>query len=132
VQNTRIDLPARARLQLIGFGVIENAVITLVPAFQASPHVVLRGPGFEAHERVRKMVVLEIVLAREVVSFRLSPPPHPLRVLVGLMHVMRDGAEVVKEFAEQVPSTLLAHHIGAQEHVADLLDGFLQQHAPAV
>ena len=35
MQDAGVDLPSRAGLQLVGFRVIENAVIALVPAFQA-------------------------------------------------------------------------------------------------
>ena len=38
VQNAGVDLPAGARLQLVGFRVIEDAVVALVPALQALPY----------------------------------------------------------------------------------------------
>ena len=44
-----------------------------------------------------------------------------------LVHVMGNGAEIVKELAEQVPALIALHHFLAQEMVAQSLDGFLQQ-----
>ena len=97
---------------------IQDAVVALVPALQAAAHIVARGAGFEAHERVGKIVVLEVVLRREVVGFGLALLADAGGELVGLVHVMRDGAEVVEELAEDVPAAVPAHDFGAEEAVA--------------
>ena len=47
------------------------------------------------------------------------------------MHVVRDGAQVVEELAEQVPAAVLTHHPSAQEPVARRLNGFFQQNTLA-
>ena len=43
------------------------------------------------------------------------------------MHVVRDGAEVVEELAQHVPSAVGRHDAGPEKLVADRLDGFLEQ-----
>jgi hypothetical protein len=102
-------------MEFVGFRQIEDAVVPLIPAFQAAADVVLGGSGLEAHERVRKVVVLEVILRREVIGFRLAPAADLLRKLVGLVHVVRDGAEVVEELAEEVPAAVFRHHGRAEK-----------------
>ncbi len=129
VQNSGIDLPARAGLQPVGARMEQNSVVAFVPVFEASPHVVFRGAGLEAHERVREIVFGEIVLRREVVRLGLAALPHQFGLRVALVHVMRDGAHVVEELAEQIPSAFALHHVAAEQQIARRLDGVFQQEA---
>ena len=132
VQNARVDLPSSARLQAIRLRMIQDAVVALVPAFQAAAHVVRRGARLQAHEGVREIVVLEIVLRREVVGLRLALLADLLRMLVHLVHVVRNRPQVVEELAEHVPAAVPRHHLRTQNFVADARHGFAQQHALAV
>ena len=50
-------------------------------------------------------------------EFRFAALTDQFGVLVGLVHVMRDGAEVVEELAKHVPAALLAHDVRAEEFV---------------
>src|SRR5882672_7174054 len=119
MQDAGVDLPARAWMQLVGLGVIQDAVVAFVPTLQAVPDIVLAGPWLETHESIRKIVVLEIILRREIVRFGLAALANQFGVLLGLMHVMGDGSEVVEKLAEHVPAATLAHDIGAEEFIAN-------------
>ena len=65
-------------------------------------------PGSRPMKVYGKIVVLEVVLRREIVGFRLALLADLLGVLVHLVHVMRNGPQVVEELAEHVPSAVLA------------------------
>ena len=132
MQDARVDLPSGARLQAIRFRMVQDAVVALVPALQASPHIVRRGARLQAHERVWKIVVLEVVLRREIVGFRLALLPDLPGMLFHLVHVVRNRSQVIEELAEHVPAAVPRHHFGAQDLVAQLRDGVAQQHALAV
>jgi hypothetical protein len=88
---------------------VDDAVVALVPVRQAPPDVIFGRARFEAHERVRKIVHDLVVLRREVIRFRLALLSDERGELVVLMHVVRNGAEVVEELAQQVPAPLLLH-----------------------
>ncbi len=111
---------------------IEDAVIAFVPALQAAAHVVARSAGLEAHEGVGEIVVLEIVLGREVVGLGLALLSDARGELIGLVEMVGNGAEVVEEFAEQVPAAVAAHDVGAEEAIAFEFDGVLEEDLPAV
>src|SRR5271165_1243488 len=100
VQNARVDLPPRSRLEAVSLRQIQDAVVAFVPAFQASANFIFGRSRLQAHERVREVVVLLVVLRREVVRFRLALLPDQTSVFITLVHVVRDGAEVVEELAE--------------------------------
>ena len=102
----------------------------LSPRFQFSRQradVGLRGARLEAHERVGEVVEGLVVLRREVVGLGLALAAEQLRLLVALVHVMRNRAEVVEELAEQVPALLALHDVLAEQQVAGLVDRVLQQ-----
>jgi len=93
----------------------------LSPSFQRSRHLrtsSLVVPGSRAHEGVREVVFLDVVLAREVVGFGLALGADLAGVLFGLVHVVGGWGRVVEEFAEQVKAAVLGHHVGAQEEIA--------------
>jgi hypothetical protein len=81
---------------------------------------------------VGKVVLLEVVLGREVVGFGFGIAAGAAGVRFVLVEVMRDGTEVVEEFAQQIPTAALAHDIGAEEFVPRGFDGLLEQDAAAV
>ena len=89
-------------------------------------------PGIQAHERVREIVVLEVVLRREVVSLRLALLPDARGELVVLVQVVRNRTQVVEELAEEVPAAVPLHDVGAEEAVAFGLDRLLEQRLLAV
>ena len=91
VQNAGVDLPAGAGLQAVGLGEVQNAVVAFVPALQAAAHIVARGAGFQAHERVGKIVVGEIVLRREVVGLGLALLSDAGGEFVGLVQMVRES-----------------------------------------
>src|SRR5688572_15175005 len=132
VQNARVNLPPRSRLQPVRFRVIEDAVVPFIPALQAPLDIIPRCARLQSHERVWEIVALEIVLGWEVVGLRLSLLSYPRGELVVLMEMMRDGAEIVKKLAKQVPTAVSAHRIRAQVVVTGGVDRFLQQDALAI
>src|SRR5580658_10452313 len=100
MQNSGIDLPTGAGFQFIGAGKIENFVVAVVPFFQAPTDIVLGGARVQPHERVREIVVLEIVLRGEIIRFGLALLSDPSGELVVLMKMMRDGSKIVEELAQ--------------------------------
>ncbi len=127
VQDSGVDLPACARLQTIGTRVKENSVVALVPFFQAAADVFFGRARLQAHVGVGKIVLYLVVLRRKVIGFRLSLLPHQLGEGIALVHVVGDGAHVVKKLAEQIPSAFALHHVGAEQQVSGSLDCFFQQ-----
>src|SRR4029434_10595857 len=73
------------------------------------------------------LCVRRVVLRGEVVRLRFAPPANSLRILVALMHVVRNRPELVEELAEEIPAVLSPHHVGANQQIASFLDGLLQQ-----
>src|ERR1700722_8047037 len=104
MKNSRIYLPAFAHDEPVGTSMLEDAVIALVPLLQASTDIRLCRARFKAHVGVGKIVFHLVVLRRKVVCFRFPLLPYELCELVALMQMVRDRAQVVEEFAEQVPS----------------------------
>src|SRR5678816_179518 len=109
MQNPGVNLPSRARLQPISLRMIQDSVVAFVPSLQTTPDVILLRAGLEAHEGVWEIIVLEIILRRKIVSLGFAALADFARVLVKLMHVVRDRPEVVEKFAEHVPAAVLAH-----------------------
>ena len=81
----------------------------------------------KTHERVREIVALEIQLRRKVVRFGFAIPADLFREFVALVHVVRNGSEIVEELAQQIESAILAHDVGAEEVIAGDVDRLLQQ-----
>src|ERR1700722_9248449 len=127
MQNTRINLPAFARHQPVSAGIGEDAVVSLVPLFQTSPDIGLRGARFEPHVSVWKVVFDLVVLRWKVVCLWLALLPYKLRKFVALVHVVRNRTQVVEELAKQVPSLFALHHNGAEQQITRRLDGILQE-----
>ena len=72
VQHAGGDHPAGAGLQAIGLREVEDAVVALVPVFQAAADVGLGGARLQAHERVVEVVLGGVQLRREVVALGLA------------------------------------------------------------
>src|SRR5438270_5037050 len=100
MQYTGIDLPARARLQLIRAGKIENLVVAFVPALETAPHLIARDARIQTHKCIREIVVLEIILRRKVVCLRLAFLTYAGGEFVILVHVVRNWPELVEKLAK--------------------------------
>ncbi len=127
MENARIDLPAGPTLQPIRSREVRDSVVPTIPVLETAPDVVLRRARLQAHERVGIVVVGRVVLRRKVVRLRLAPASDPFRMLVALVHVMRDGSHVVEELAEEIPSSLARHRVGAEQEIAGGLHRVLQE-----
>ncbi len=127
VQDAGIDLPSGSRLQLEGAGEKEDAVVALVPVLETAPHIGLGRSRLEPHERVRKMVFELVVLRRKVIRLGLAAAADARGILVALVHVMRNRAQVVEELAEQVPAAIARHDRRSDQQIA----GFLDRHLAA-
>src|SRR5262252_8887812 len=97
---------------------IQNAIVALIPILQTAHDIVFGCARLQTKERVRKIVLNDVVLRREVIRFRFTSLADFFGKLLALMHVMRDWPEVIEKFAEDIPSTLAGHHIGADQGVA--------------
>jgi hypothetical protein len=73
-----------------------------------------------------------VVLRREVIRFGYALLSNLDSKLVALMHVVRDGVEIIEEFAKNVPSALAFHNLGTEQVVAGNLDRLLQKKRFAV
>src|SRR2546421_11230908 len=109
MENPGIDLPPGAGLQPERAREIQNPVIAAAPLFETGAHVRFRRAGLETHERVRKIVERLVVLRRKVIRLRLAAAADAPGLLLALVHVVRNRAEVVEEFAEDVPPAFASH-----------------------
>jgi hypothetical protein len=105
----------------------ENSVVAFVPILETAPHVILSGAGFEPHERIGKIVFRQVVLWRKVIGLGLPALANQLGDLIALVHVMRDGAQVVEELAQQIPTALTLYHFGAEQEIAGILHSSLEK-----
>ena len=105
MQNPRIDLPSRPRLQPIRPRMEQDPVVALVPVRQALTNLLLRRARLQTHECVRKVVLSGCTAAGSS-----TPPACPLagrlcdRIV--LVHVVRNGAQIVEKLAQDVPPAL--------------------------
>src|SRR5262249_12922217 len=127
MKDSGIDLPARAGLQAVCAGMIENAVVAFVPDFQASNHIIFCRARLESKKRVWEIVLNYVVLPGKVVRLRLAFLADLPGELLTLMHVMRDRSEIVEEFAENVPSAFARHYIGPEQIVSCYVHRVFQQ-----
>ena len=132
MKNAGIHLPAGAGLQSVRARVIQNAVVTSVPVFQTANDIVFGCSRLESKKRVGKVVLNDVVLGRKIIGFRLSFLPDLFSKLLALMHVMRNGSEVIEKLAEDIPSPLTRHHIGTEQVVPCDFHRILQQELLAV
>src|SRR5262249_49245348 len=104
---------------------IQNAIVALIPILQTAHDIIFGCAWLQTKERVREIVLNDVVLRREVISFGFSSFVDFFSKLVGLMHVMGDWAEVIEKFAEDIPSAFPGHYIGADQGVARNFHGIL-------
>src|SRR5580704_8898460 len=104
MENAGRHEPARSRLQPIRLGKVENAVVALVPAFEALANLFPRGAWLKAKVGMGEVAGGGIQLRRKVVSLWLAFSAHQVRLLLALMEVVRNGAEVIKKFAVDRPA----------------------------
>ncbi|GBD35695.1 hypothetical protein HRbin36_00809 [bacterium HR36] len=110
MQNAGGHEPAGARLQAIGFAVIQDAVIAFVPALETSAYVFLSSARFQPEKCIGKIIADTVELRGEIIGFGFTLLADERRLLVILMHVMRDRAEVIEEFAINRPAMILLPH----------------------
>src|SRR6266702_3731011 len=115
MEDAGVDLPPCSGFETVGAGMEENSVVALVPFFQATADICFRGTWLEAHVGVRKIVLDLVVLRRKVIGLRLSLLSYELGEGVALVHVVGNGAHVVKKLAEQIPSLFALHYVGAEQ-----------------
>ncbi len=127
MEDAGVDLPSCAGFETVGAGMEKNSVVALVPFFQAAADICFRGTRLEAHVGVGEIVLDLVVLRRKVIGLGLSLLSDELGEGVALVHVVGDGAHVVKKLAEQIPSLLTLHYVGAEQQVSGSLDRFFEQ-----
>ena len=107
MEDAGSDQPAGARLETIGLGKVENAVVAFVPVLDALADLGFGGAGFEAEEGIGKVVADVVVLRREVVGLGLSFLADELGLLGALVHVQGDRPHVVEELRIDRPLAIL-------------------------
>ena len=123
VENARVDEPAGADLEAVGFGEIEDAVVALVPVADALFDLLLGGAGLEAHEGVGEVVADGVVLGREVVGLGFAFLADELRLGGALVHVVRDRPHVIEEFRVDGPFAVFFPDGFADDGRAAIFDG---------
>src|SRR5215510_3455205 len=118
MEDSCIDLPARAGLQPVRARMIENAVVAFVPVFQAAHYIAFCCARLESKKRVWEIVLNNVVLRRKVIRFGFAFLADLLGKFLALMHVMRDRSEIIEEFAEDIPSAFARHDIGSEQIVS--------------
>src|SRR5262249_475672 len=101
----------------------QDAVVALLPALQAIEYVLLRGARLEAEEGVGEVVADRVQLGWKIVRLRFTLLTDLGCLLVVLVHVVRDGAEVVEELAVDRPPFVLLPDRRPDEALALGLDG---------
>ena len=127
MKDSGVHLPPRAGLQPERARMIENAVVTFVPVFQAADDIVFRRARLESKKCVWKIVLHDVVLRGKVIRLRFAFLADLPGELLALMHVMRNRSEIVEEFAEDVPSAFARHHIGSEQIISGSVHGVFQQ-----
>ena len=126
VQDARRHQPARARLEPVGLGVVENSVVAFVPSLKAGAHVLAGRTRFQSEIGMRKIAVGCVLLRRKIVAFRLALTTDKFGQLVTLVQVMHDGAHVVEELAVHRPAMVLLPNRFAHETRSLGFDGIFQ------
>ena len=129
VENARVDEPTGSRLEAVGFGEVQNAVVALVPVLEALPDLSLGRARLEAHKSIREVVSDIVVLGREVVALGLAFLTHQLGLLGRLMHVVGDGPHVVEELGIHGPASVLLPNRLAHQGGTGVLNGLTQGEA---
>ena len=107
VQDAGRHEPAGAGLEAIRLAEVEDAVVALVPAFEAAANVLLRRAGLQAEEGVGEVVADGVELRRKVVGLGLALLADQRGLGVVLVHVVRDRPHVVEELAVHRPAAVL-------------------------
>ena len=76
VQDARRHQPAGAGLEPISLTVVQDAVVTFVPAPEAAANVGLGGPRLQAEERIRKVVPRGVQLGWKIIRLWFTLLPH--------------------------------------------------------
>src|ERR1041384_5667001 len=84
-----------------------HGVVAGVPRRSAEADNILAGPRLEGEERVREVVAGVVELRREVVALGLALLADFFRLLIVLVHVAGDRAEVVEELRVDRPALVL-------------------------
>src|SRR5262245_31200096 len=104
---------------------IQNAIVALIPILQTAHDIILGCAWFQTKECVRKIVLYDVVLRREVGGLRFASLAVLFGKLLALMHVMGHWTEVIEKYAEDIAPTHAGHHIGADQGVARNFHGIL-------
>ena len=130
MERARGNPPPRAGFQAVRFGIVEDAVVPLVPAFETAADVFAGGSGLKAVKRMRKIVAKGVQLRREIVAFRFPLPPDQGGLFEALVQVVRDGPHVVEELAVDRPAPVLVPDCITDDRPAERRHGVAQRKPP--
>ena len=111
---------------------VEDPVVTLVPALEAAMNVGLGRAGLEAHERVREQVAGPVELRREIIAFGLSLAAEQGGLLLVLVHVVGNRPEIVEKLAVDGPALVGIPEIAADDLGTEDFDRVLEREPASV
>src|SRR5262249_58482024 len=88
---------------------IQNSIVALIPILQTAHDIIFGCAWLQTKERVRKIVLNDVVLRREVIRFGFAFLADGFCKLLALMHVMGGWGEGIEKFAEDISSPLPRH-----------------------
>src|SRR5262249_33942176 len=109
------DKPTGSRLESVRFAVVQYEVVPLVPALQTIADVFLGGSRLETEKCIRKMVTKIVELWREIIRFWLALLADERGLRIVLVHMMRNGPEIVKKLAIHRPAAIAVPHRAANQ-----------------
>ena len=118
MQDARRHQPASAGLQVVGLGVIEDAVVAFVPAIQAADDVLFGRTRFEAEKSVREVVADGVELRWKVIGLGFALLADEFGLGVVLVHVVWDRPEVVEKLGVNRPPLVLVPERFADQALA--------------
>src|SRR5215831_14852474 len=115
MKDARRNQPAGSRLKAVRFAVVQYEVVPLVPALQTIADVFLGGSRLETEKCIGKMVTKIVELRREIVRFRLALLADKRGLRIVLVHMMRNGPEIIEELAIHRPAAIAVPHRAANQ-----------------
>src|SRR5262249_32639629 len=127
VQHACRNAPASASTKLICPTQGQDAVVSLVPTFQAAANIGGRSARFEAKRGVREVVTGAVELWRKIMGLGLTLAAHQGGLGIGLMHMQRDGPLIVEELGIDRPATITLPNARPEQLFAFQLEGLRQR-----
>src|SRR5260221_1057586 len=106
MEEARPDQPTGTRFEPVGFGKIQNAIVSAIPIRQTLFNLLFGCTRFQPHEGVREIISHGIVLWRDIVTLLFTLLPPLFRVRRRPMHMERNWTHVIQEFRVYLPAKI--------------------------